>query len=531
MKIKTLDQKHPTYDLDTWAKCSAIYRGGKEFKSLLSEFLPQNPQENIDVYQKRCEDSYFRSYAGPIVDYYTAWLFSGGMNVRAKDAKDPLKQVAVDPYYSEFQEDCSGDVDLTDFIRERFTTSLIKQTAYTLLEFHSDDGDEPVNLVEYKERGLDRACAICVDPEDVYDWEVDEHGKFLWVIIHCKELVRENPTDERNIIVERWCIYDRTNCEEYEIRYKKNEKPNPETELLPKSITKHRFLEVPLVKLCVPEGMWITGRILDAQVEHFRMSSALGWAIRRTCYAMPVFNIEDEEDPPKMGNGYFIQLGLEEKMSWSAPPATPFDTIGKEVDSQRDEIFRITHQLALGLDNNADTVGRSADSKEMDTAATRVMLNAYGKIVSEAVESIFEILSDARGDTDVFWSVEGFSGYDTATAPQLLACAKQAQELQIPSKVFRREIETKAALALMPEVDQAVKQAIRTEIKEAYDKLKDIEALQIPALREAKLAPRAPDGEAPPVPTAPGGESNKSKGKEFFSPAELDGIKKKFAKQ
>ncbi len=468
MRLETLDQRHPSYDADEWGQCNALYRGGKAFKQYARKFLPQNPAEPNEVYQVRLRECSYRSYIGPIIDYYVSWLFSGSFSIRAKDTDG--EQTTADPYYAKFREDVGGDIDFVEFTRERVTEALIKQRSHWLLVAQTDGNPPPESKGEWEARGLGGATLSAVNREQLVDWDTDELGKLQWAIIHTVAQDRKDPRGERDLIVETWKIYDRTSVETFQLKYKPNERPkDPKWVVDRLGSVPHPFKEVPLVTLHIPDGMWIAGRTKDPQIEHFRMASALAWAIRRTCYAMPVMNLENREEPPVMGTGHYIMLGMNEKFSWSSPPSTPFDIIGKEVDSQRDEIYRITHQMAMGMDNNADTVGRSADSKEMDTAATRVMLNAYGMIISKAIEETYEILSDMRGDEAITWSIEGFSGYDTATAPELIANATNATLLGIPSKTFAREIKTKTALALLPEADQHVKDAIRIEIAEATD--------------------------------------------------------------
>ena len=485
IEVELLDKKHPSYDAEHWKKLEALYHGGQMFEDMIQEFLCQNPDEPMDRYSQRQEESYYRSYLGPIIDYYVAWLFSGRFSLRWKQKGD-ADFSKPDGYYADFQEDVGGDQDFCDFMRHAMTDALIMKAAYWLIELPPTDRNvSEMTKAEWDREGLGEARLCHIDREQVYDWECDDSGKLIWVVIHNIKCTRPKLTQDRDHYIETWSYYDRDNVQVFRAEYD-GKKNRPKEVAVPAPVP-HRFKELPLVCLHVPDGMWLAERLRSAQVEHFRMSCALGWSIRQTCYAMPVFNMESAESEPVMGSGYGIYLGLQEKMSWTAPPTAPFDILQHAVDSQRDEIYRISHQMALGLDNNADTVGRSADSKEFDVAATRVMLNAYGALVSKSIEETLEILSDARGDTDVTWSVEGFNGYDTTTAPELIANATNSVLLGIPSKTFHREIKTKTAMALLPEVDQNVRDTIKEEIKNATDKHGDFEEYGLPSELRTKL--------------------------------------------
>lgn len=464
LTIEALDVRHPSYDVEFWADLNALYRGGKAFRDRIHRFLPKNPVETAEIYEQRKQESSYRSYLGPIVDHYAAWLFSGDFKVRAKTAADG-ETVDVGAEYAEFREDVGGDVDMKSFLKERFTKAIIEQRSHWLCEIPAakDLAEWPGTKAEYDAAELNKASLSCVDATDLYDWECDSDGRLLFAVVHSLRKVRKSPKDIKRTNIESWCIYDTEFCTVYQIEYKDNERPANEA-VVEGHAYKHGFLQVPLITLCIPEGLWIANRVYDPQKAHFRLGSALDWSIKRTCYAMPVFNLEDETKPPVMGAGYYIMLGKDETMTWAAPPDGQFTTISKEVDAQRNDIYRMTHELAMGLDNNAETVGRSADSKQLDTNATRIMLNAYGQIVAEAIEETYELVSDAFGDTDTYWSIEGLSGYDTATAPEVIGNAMSAQLLQIPSKSYLIEIKTKAALATVPEASQDIKDKIRAEI-------------------------------------------------------------------
>lgn len=466
LTLEALDVKHESYDQDFWLDLYALYRGGRHFRNRISRFLPQNPVERPDIYEQRKSEASYRSYLGPIIDYYSAWLFSGDFKVRAKTAEDGTPIDAVPPVYAEFREDCGGDVDLKAFLKERFTDALICGRSHWLCQLPvAEDLDTwPADYLEYEALGLKKASLKEVDCCNLYDWETGEDGLLEWANVYDYKEVRKSLSQIKRTCVETWRIYDREFCSIYRIEYEHGNRPANKTVVPEFKKYKHGFLQVPLVTLHIPDGMWIADRVSDPQKAHFRLGSALDWSIKRTCYAMPVFNVEDQDKPPVMGAGYYIMIGKEEKMGWTAPPTGQFDTISKEVDVQRNDIFRMTNQMALGLDNNAETVGRSADSKDQDNAATRIMLNAYGAVVCGAIEETYEIISDAFGDIETFWSIEGFNGYDTATPAEVIAIAQAAQTLNIPSKTYQIEIKSKAAISTIPEASQEVKDTIRSEV-------------------------------------------------------------------
>lgn len=469
MELGTLDQTHPSYDPEHWGELEALVKGGKRFKSLLSRFLPQNPVEPSDVYAQRRQQAHYTSHVGSIINLYGSWLFASSFSVKAykRGTETPIE--SVDPFYGVFQEDVGGEVQIGAFMKARFVEALATHRAYWLIELPSNDGLPPEDAAEYEARGLGRATLKALDLHEVLDWEEDGTGTLNWVAVRTCYDVRRSWQHARNQTVETWRIYDREYVYTYQLEYEKGKRPTDPKTLVPQlgEPAPHGFKRVPIVRLHIPKAICIGEQARDAQVEHFRLDNALSWLIRRTCYAQPVFHLEDGESPPRMGAGYAIVLGKDDKMGWTSPPTAPFDVLKQNVEIKRDEVYRVTHTMAQSVDNNAETVGRSADSKEIDAAATRIMLNTYGAFVSQAIEETYELISEARDELDYEWSVEGFSGYDTTTASKLIANSQAARELGIPSKTFHKELCTKVALALHPEADQRIKDTIRQEISQA----------------------------------------------------------------
>ncbi len=485
MKVATLCAKHPTHRPDLCKHYDALYRGGEAFHECIEHFLPRNPAEVDDVYSARKREAHYTGYVGPIVDWFAAKLCSSGLVVRPQ-ADDDKGASKLDPWYAEWKEDVDGArTDLMDFIRARFTAAAVKGRSWWCVEL-PDDGleDPPQNLAQWEERGLGGVYIYPLDTDQVLDWEIDQRGLLQWAITHTVETRRDDPrVGERAVITETWRIYDRSDVETWEIRWDPNVDKRPEDARLV-GRKAHGFARVPLVRLGFVgtkgikvkvgqrtvniagpalEGFWLLNRLAGPQIAHFRNGAALDWNIKRTCYAMPVFGIEDQSKPPVMGAGYGIYLGVNEKVAWIAPPTEHLGVLADRIDHLKQEIYRIANQLAQGVDNNAAAVGRSAGSKMADAAATEVVLRVYGALVREAIEETYDLLADGRGDATRF-SIEGLDTFSVADAAAVIESVIAAQGLNIPSKTARREMLYRAADALLPDVDQTTKDTIRDEI-------------------------------------------------------------------
>lgn len=469
----TLQQTHDSYDAELWADYDAIYAGGKKFFARIRRFLHQNEAEPATVYLKRLQEANYRCYAGGIVDYFASYLFGSELTVKAKRGKAAGAQAEVpaDPFYAAFKEDCDGlDNDIHLFLRSRVAEAMTKKVSWWLVEMPTAPADIEAgpadSLAEWKKQGLDKGHIRGLSADQVLDWEVDDNGVLMWAIVLSVKVTRALPGDMRTTVVERYDVYDRETVQRFELVYEKSNPPAKNVNILPDGAPRaHGFSRVPLVNVDVGDALWLINRVASPQLEHFRLSCAQGWGIRRTCYAMPIFNVIDKEKPPVMGVGHYIMIGKDEKMEWSAPPATPFVAIGEAIKSEKDEIYRVVHQMAMGVDNNAAAVGRSAESKEIDSAAVRVVLDALGKIVREAVERTYSLLSEARGE-DYEWSIDGLDDFSDANFDELVAAALGFETIPIASPTLKREWHKRLAAAALPDADQQTKDKITAEIEE-----------------------------------------------------------------
>jgi hypothetical protein len=484
---------HASYDRELWADYEALYKGGRALRARMHRFLPQNPQEPEAVYAARLRAAHYRCYLGSIVDYFAAYLVTAPMVVRAKDEDGAV--VDPDKFYARFKEDCDArDNDVMLFMRRRVTEALQKKRSWWLVELPATERAEgeqpPRDRAEWEALGLGEAHLCALDAEQVLDWDADDHGALNWARIYSRSERRLSPISKTVTVTERWEVFDRANVTIYQRSYPKDAPP-ADTEEVPRvgAPRPHGFARVPLLCIDLDDGLWLANRLESPQTENLQLTSALTWAIRRTCYAMPVLNLEDGAKDPVMGAGYFLKLGLQEKFGWSAPPATPFSEIRDTVKDAKDEIYRIIHAMALGVNNNAAAVGRSAESKVADSEVVRVILTALGGVVREALERTYALLSEGR-DEAYEWAIEGLDQFDEIDAAPLIDAIASALLLDIPSRTFHVEAKTRAAMACLPSSSQDVKDRIKEEIEENERDPMEVRAEQQQE-RELELAANA----------------------------------------
>lgn len=448
----------------------ALYDGDELFEKRLNTFLPQWEREPDDRYHLRKKNAFYRNYLGAIVDYFSALLFTSKPKTIARgvDTKEPKPDPGE--YYDTFREDCDRTgTDLDAFFKDRLTDAMVHRCSWFSIEQPSLRTGEvdPESRADFEARKLGDCWLRPLDFDQVLDWETDDAGQLAWVLVFSCDMRRAGPGASRNMVTNTWEHYLADRVDTYSITFDKTKPPTQETVVALTGSRKHGFGRVPVLSIDLPRALWAANRLRTPQIEHFRSSNAQAWSLKTSCYAMMVFNVESPEDFVKatVGPGRGWVLGVTEKAGWQAPPSEHFAALDANISAQKDEIFRLAHQMALGVENNAAAIGRTAESKSEDAQSTRVILLAYARKVKETIERVYDLIEARRGDK-LKWSVEGLDDFADA---DLIGLVDQVVKLQsfgsIPSRTFRVQMFQKLAEGLLPDLDQATKSKIQTEIE------------------------------------------------------------------
>ncbi len=462
MRLGLLRRRHTDCDCETWERYDALFRGGKKFRRIIPKLLPRHDVEPATVYKQRCDAAHYVNYAGPIGGFFASMLFSSPPIIRSQ-------QENADPVYAAFKENADGNgTGLDTFVEARFVEALVARCAYWRVELPTPPPPElsaTLSRKDYDDAGYRRPRLIALDANQITNWRLAPDGGYLWVVESERREELLDWSDDQPTVTESWTHWTDATATRWAIAYRRDQAPSDDQEV-PQSEAPSHFGRIPIVRLELPETLWLMNVLGDPALEHFRKSCGLSWAIDRSCYAMPYFFLKNLQQPPAQGAGYYGILGADDRVEWPAPSNVPYDVLERRIAALKDEIHRVSIQMSRGVDNNAAAVGRSGDSKKADDDATETVLQAYGRPTKDAYEKTFELISFARDD-DAEWSVEGMDVYDVAEAAGIIENALAAQPLEIPSPTYQAEIKTRAALAQMRDATEEVKQKVRHEIQRA----------------------------------------------------------------
>lgn len=491
---KKLSQKHPEWDGPYWRRCRALYAGGKKLLRdpvVLQDVFPPHLAENATVYAERCKRAYYIPYAGEVIDMITSALFSEDLKMTSEPE--------ADPWYVDWANDVSppGGMKQTlqQFLKEQVTSALICKRAWTLIDLPTIDDvmanairsgkgmaavdGAPGSLLEQEKLGLLDAYACPLDPEHVWDWEVDRDGRLLWVLVHYKSAQRNGIEGDRDTITERWMYYDETSWQRYEIVYHKTKPPADGIEIPKVAEGTHTFGRVPVIQMELTDGLWAMGKIESIAVAHLNKRNALSWAQYKSLFPVlahfagppdvmnPITEDPDRAVNQTLGQGYVGQFGDKDKLEYVGPDSAPFAIAAQDLKDLRDEMHRVVHQMAMSVDNSGAALQRSGESKQVDQEVTAIVLREFGKIVREHAVLLHEVVQRGRGDTKASsWTCDGMDGYADTTVDAVVTQAQTMELVTLPSATFQREFKYQVARRLLGDsVNEDVLEDIKKELK------------------------------------------------------------------
>ncbi|MFL6451361.1 MAG: hypothetical protein ACJ746_27345 [Bryobacteraceae bacterium] len=455
-----IDREHPDHKrrqhmLRTYRD---LYSGGLDFKQRASEYLLRRQKEPLDVYGERLQRVFYQNYIGSIVDWYASTLFRREPSIQFEGGMENGKR-----FLSEFVDNCDRrGTRLSDFFRQCLIDTLIAGQTHILVDFPRIS-NIPHNRAEEDATGLSRAYIVQYQSEDLINWCVDECGDYEWIVLRQK-LRRQPSVDSPEVLEETyWRYYDRSEFRVYRRIEGKNSTGIVLIDGGPHAFSRDQ--RVPLITMQVSEGLWLTNKAANLQLEHFNKSNALSWAITMGLFAMPVI-YSDREWNQIVGESYYIQLGPTDRFGWTEPDGKVYQIAASNLESLKEEIYRVCY-LTQASGEMVSGHAQSALSKQMDFAITQEVLRTYGAVIKESIRQVLNAIGSARQD-GVLIAVSGLDEVDIGDFATDLEDAKGLLQMGIDSPTLKRQIYQRLALKYLNDARQEMKDEIAREINAQF---------------------------------------------------------------
>jgi len=454
--MQNINREHPEYIARKamWKQYRDLYAGGERLRANASDYLVRRHREPGDVFQERLSRVFYENYIGSIVDWYAATLIRRAPAVAIEGADGAAKE-----YFSLLARNCDlKDTSLSEFFRQRFVQTLVYGCAYTVVDFPRING-AALSRAEEDASGQSRAYLVDYTPEEVINWNHDEAGCLEWVVIRTSCLQQSQVTDARWERETRWLYYDR---EKFRI-FRKAGDSQP-IELAAEG--RHGLAalrRVPLFRMQVSEGLWLTNKAALLQLEHFNKSNALAWALTMGLFAMPVI-YSDREWSQMVGESYYIQLGAQDRFGWTEPEGKVYQIAADNLMQLKDEIYRVCYLMNQAGTPSSGDMRMSGISKQRDFSVTQEVLRAYGDAVKQNMRQVLGAIAAARQDA-VSIDVTGLDEFDIDDYSGELDDAKKLLELGIGSDTLQKQVFKNLAFKYLCGARQEVKNKVAEEIE------------------------------------------------------------------
>lgn len=508
MGASALEQKHP--ELIAWeaalADYNLLYRGGREFISHAGDsngsanpiiaalqaawkrgghrkrrFLHQLQSEPDTKYQSRLDRAYYINYIGAIVDYFRHYLFSQPPVIR------PINAEAPPAWWSPFHVDCTGGgIGLLDFAKHAFLPTLIGRRAGWLISRPLGIAN---NMTEAQASEVSAAGVelVLYETHQIRDWQYNQSGDLDWILLERCESVRQFPFERAE--VKTYTYADRERSRTWIKR--------ADMGLEVVDDNPHGLGEVPFVELAIPHGMWILDKLASWQIDLFNKMNMLSYGELMACFVQPYIKTNDPNAKGRIfGEGVLLDLraGTDkdkgEEFGYASPDVAPMVHAATRCREQRDEGYRIVHQMSLAVDSQAiGAIARSGASKIEDRRAAEIILAGYGTYVKDALIRTANLVSRIKGD-DTEWQCIGFDRFQVSSLEEELSSMALVKTFGIKSRTFNELLDGQIATGnVLRNIDEASRTAILEEIKENYDEEEELAEL------EAELDPLEPQGD------------------------------------
>lgn len=519
-KVFKESRPKPDYDPDYWARCNALYAGGRkllEDNAVLAKVLPRHNAELQSVYEERCAAAEYIPYSGEIIDRLVAGQFAEPLVMQCEPQ--------ADDFYEQFHRDCSPPggwaVSFHDLMRAQLLTALICKRAWTLIEIPQIDAEpQPQSLAEQEQMGGLNVYACAVDPVSVRDWEMDDDGQLAFALLAFAHSRRTGLTGSRNIIEEEFVYYTATDFARYVISYDRDKPPKGTDPVKRVASGPHSFRGVPVIPLELPDGLWAMGKLENLARAHLRKRSGLSWAEDKSLMPTPTAFVDREElgnkvtsDPKRAtkqsrGPNNIVTLGAKDRFEYIGPSPEPFKAMLEDLRDLRDEMHRVTHVMAMSVDNSGAALQRSAASKQVDHDETSAVLEALDDLVAKHAVAVHEFVQTGRGDSPCKWQMEPRS-FDRNLMSSLNETALAVDTVSVPSATFQRIFKSTYAVSALAEIGHEVTEDEQKMIEEELEENLSNEMYARPAM--APDGPQNPDEEEPENEDGKDGKNGKGK--------------------
>lgn len=462
METKKIAARHDEWK--RWADCldiiDLLYCGGESLRTQAAKVLVKRPKELQDVYQARCQMFNYQNVLGPSLGWYEAALFAEQPTLDIRVGDKPLE----DEPYADFVNNCDrrGTV-LYDFLRRVFLDAVLFRRAFVLVDAPAASADVRT-LADQRAAGALAPYLVRYDPRQVINWAYDDFGNLLWLVIETDHVERTFAGQDASYRL--WRYYNRAEYRTFRAEIKDGKPEDTAREIARGAHTQTAAGVVPFAVMELPDSLWFGNRAYLPALAHLNKTNALDWGLFTGCLPIPYVKgrLDSGTGTPKVvSETAYLELEENGEAGYIEPSGAAWQAMTDNIASLREELYRQLHLQSQGRSTEATPAAQSGFSKEMDMAPARDILGKFGDTIRETLTRILGMVSQARGERDMTFSVRGYQFADV-DAQSGIDIVKNLEASGCPSPTLVKAAWKQAAREVSPDQPAEFYAAVDTEI-------------------------------------------------------------------
>jgi hypothetical protein len=486
-----LNQRHDSYNELRINKLNLLLKGGYEIVNGARFFMPKWKSETTNAYKDRLAFASYENNFGEIINDLGSTLFSKPIAVlESTDADDegtPGEEPSPDSPHIQWQHHFTLDNQtMSEFMKCIQTESNATSCSYFGVDF-KEDGKTPY--------------AYYIDPCSVLDWEKDEDGHFIFLVMRDDVSLRTSIRQIRNTITTTFTVWTRdpisnkVSLDQYSITYPKEQEPGKDVPVpkVRKTLGEVDFKHIPVVDCITPDNISVGQLIGQLAGSLYMRYTTFLFCINRGLNPLLTYTqgaelpangdlsiiAEDEDRGESTVDKANIQgkavIGPKDKLEWVEIKGGAFAIAQDQLDKDKNEMYRLVNSLNSIISKQGVSTAQTKSSgvaKMIDNSAKEHMLEAYSQLVKQWIIKGFNIIFEALGQ-DVVFQCKGMDNYKVVDEDSLMAkiAALPEYKTNMPSKTSYEQVLLDTAYQMHPFTNVGTMNKIQQEIKDNVEKM------------------------------------------------------------
>jgi hypothetical protein len=442
LELETLELEHPDFSAikEELEQIDLLTSGGWRLKREIKDFLPKRAGEPIEVYKERIKKFSYVPILADAIRKQSVRISNGTVNVSGFDPVDA-------DFWQMFREHVDGD-DRTEMslVTKLFTEGLIFGRTYA----HVDKPKSPFsprNQAEEEALGLDPYITL-YSALEVTNWSEIDNDDLAWIKVRQMSVDTSNPLAEPRLVC-TWTIID----DQFVARYKAfvevdddgcitavlDSSGKPKQKKLVSLVEEipHGLGVCPVLKFELPSELWLVDQCAGLAYSHLRMNCHL-FDLTTAAYFQRTFKRVQTPDldldqsfvdskGPNIGLEHVLEL---DTFTWNEPKGDILVHLMSALEKTARQIYECISMTMLS-DQNKGHVQQSGVSKELDFAMSSESLKAFGRLLCDCLQDLYQLVSLFRGKTAPDLSVSGLDSFETDNLSGLVTDLSSVQQLDL----------------------------------------------------------------------------------------------------